>query len=288
MESYANNLRQSLPKPTDRFMLGKSGLQVGPICLGMTASPQTVIAAYDEGVNFFFVTGDLHWPLYDGIRKGLTKLLSGAPSRRQEIVVGVVSYLDNPLFSALQFNEVIAEVPGLDYVDLMIAGAVASEQSFYSRVDSLARARYGGQHGARAIGATFHLRSLALAADYYGLLDISFIRYNSSHPGARKDLFPYFRQDRSGLVFNFKSVMSRVTAEMLESFNLPKPYWVPDACDYYRFVLSRREIDGILCSPMSAEEMHQLARALDRGPLTHDQEDYMIRLSSLVHAPILT
>jgi hypothetical protein len=288
METYGNKLRETLPKPGDRFALGKSGLRVGPICLGMTASPETVIAAYEEGVNFFFITGDLHWPLYDGIRKGLGRLLSGAASRRQEIVVGVVSYLDNPLFSALQFNEVIAEVPGLEYVDLMIAGAVASDQSFYSRVESLTRARAAGLHGARAIGATLHQRSLALIADYYGLVDISYIRYNSSHPGARNDLFPYFRADRSGLVFNFKSVMSRVTAEMLEAMNLPNSNWVPDPCDYYRFVLSRREIDGILCSPLQPEEMRQIARALDRGPLTPEEEDYMIRLSSLVHSPILT
>ena len=40
----------------------------------MTVSPETVIAAFEEGVNFFFITADLHWPLYDGVRKGLAKL----------------------------------------------------------------------------------------------------------------------------------------------------------------------------------------------------------------------
>src|SRR5215471_15526270 len=140
-------LRHKLPKPGDRLALGRSGLQVSPICLGLTQSPETVIAAYEEGINFFFLTADLHWPIYDGIRKGLAKLLQGNASRRHEIVVGVVSYLDNPLFSALQFNEVISEVPGLDYVDVMIAGAVASDQSFYSRLDSMSHARSVGQHG---------------------------------------------------------------------------------------------------------------------------------------------
>jgi hypothetical protein len=281
-------LRQKLPKPTDRLPLGKSGLKVSPLCLGMTVSPDSVIAAYESGINFFFVTADLHWPLYDGIRKGLAKLLQGNKARRDEIVVGVVSYLDDPLFSALQLHEVIGEVPGLERVDLMIAGAVSSDQSFYSRVNSMTQARARGHNGAKAIGATFHQRRLALAADYYDLLDIGYIRYNSAHPGAKSDLFPYFRPTRSTLIFNFKSVMSQVTKEAFDALKLPKTHWLPDVCDYYRFVLSRPEIDGVLCSPLQPEEVRGLAKALDQPPLSAEQEQYMIWLSSLTHQPVLT
>src|SRR5262249_39269455 len=207
------------------------------------------ITAYEHGINFFFLTADLHWPLYDGLRKGLARLLKDNPGRRQELVVGVVSYLDNPLFGAFQFHEVIAEVPGLKYVDLLIAGGVPAETSFCSRLDSLASAKRSAHNGARAIGATFHQRALALLADYYDLLDISFIRYNAAHPGARRDLFPYLRQGRTCPVFNFKSVMAQVPRDAFDALGLPSGYWCPDACDYYRFVLSRPEIDGVLCSP---------------------------------------
>lgn len=261
---------------------------VSPFCLGLTSSPEAVLAAFENGINFFFLTADLHWPLYEGLRKGLAKLLEASPSRRQQIVVGVVSYLENPLFSGLQFNEVIAEVTGLERVDLMIAGGVSSDESFYSRLGSIARARAGGLHGARAIGATFHQRRLALAADYYDLLDISYIRYNSAHPGARTDLLPYFRPYRASLVFNFKSVMSMVARGTFEALRLPKTYWCPDTCDYYRFVLSRPEIDGVLCSLMQPEEVKELARALDKGPLSEAEQQYMTWLSSLVHAPVMT
>ncbi len=279
--------RYRLPKPSDRLPLGKSGLQVSPVCLGMTESPDTVVAAYESGVNFFFVTADLHWPLYDGVRKGLAKLLNGNRARREQIVVGVVSYLDNPLFAALQFHEVVAEIPGLERIDLIIAGAVSSDQSFYSRLDSIARARASGHNGARAIGATFHQRQLALAADYYDLLDISYIRYNSAHPGARTDILPHFRPQRNNLVFNFKSVMSRVSRETFDALGLPQNYWLPDPCDYYRFVLSRPEINGILCAPSRPEEIRELAQALDKEPLTYQEEEYMIWLSSLAHAPVM-
>ncbi len=280
--------RDHFPKPADRLPLGRTGLTVSPFCLGMTASADSVIAAYESGINFFFVTADLHWPLYDGVRKGLARLLDGNKTRRDEIVVGVVSYLDDPLFSTLQFHEVIGEVPGLDRVDLMIAGGVSSDQSFYSRLNSLERARSQRHHGAVAIGASFHQRSLALVADHHGLLDISYIRYNSGHPGARRDLFPYMRPARTGLVFNFKSVLSRVSKEMFQNFGLPSNYWLPDMCDYSRFVLSRQEIDGILCSPMTADEVRGMVAALDKGPLTQEEQEYMIWLSSLAPTPALT
>ena len=140
--------RRTLPKPTDRLPLGKSGLRVSPFCLGITSTPDTVVAAYEAGVNFFFITADLHWPLYDGVRKGLAKILDGNPSRRDELVVGVVSYLDEPLFSVLQFHEVINEIPGLDRVDLLIAGAVSNDQSFHSRLPAIERARNVRHNGA--------------------------------------------------------------------------------------------------------------------------------------------
>lgn len=280
--------RRTLPRITDRITLGQSGLKVSPYCLGMTQDPETVIKAYEAGVNFFFVTADLHWPIYRGLRDGLAKLIAANPARRDELVIAVVSYLDNPLFSALQFHEVINEIPGMKRADLIIAGAVSSDQNFYSRLESLATARQRSHCGARAIGATFHQRQLALAADHYNLLDISYIRFNSAHPKARVDLLPYFRPQRGGLVFNFKSVMSHVRPEVFKSLGLPQNYWLPDPADYYRFVISRNEIDGILFSPMVPDQVADFAKAIERGPLTAEEEEYMVWLSSLAGSPALT
>src|SRR5581483_8130992 len=117
--------RGSLPKASDRLRLGKGGLSVSPICLGITGSGDTVLAAFDAGINFFFVSADLHWPLYEHLRRGLAQLLARGPAVRDEIVVGVVSYLEEPLFKYLQFQEVLDAIPGLKRVDLLIAGAVS-------------------------------------------------------------------------------------------------------------------------------------------------------------------
>ncbi|HYD68819.1 hypothetical protein [Azospirillum sp.] len=274
--------RQSLPKPQDRLPLGLTGLTVSPFAIGIT-TPETVLAAYEMGVNFFFLTSDLHWPLYQGLRDGLVELFKRGPSVRDEVVVAVVSYLDQPLFSYLQFNEVIDSVPGLERVDVLMAGAVPGEANLYSRFNSIHGARNARHFGGRALGASFHHRPSALVSVNANLLDINFIRYNTSHPGAVNDVFPYIRPDRTGLIFNFKSTMSQVTPEQFRKMGLGDRYWLPRTTDYYRFALTVPGMDGILCSPQSPAEFEQTVEAMNAGPLTPQEEAYMRWLSSSVN-----
>ncbi|MCW2248158.1 hypothetical protein M2352_003792 [Azospirillum fermentarium] len=274
--------RQSLPKPHDRLPLGLTGMTVSPLALGIT-TPDTVLAAYDMGINFFFLTSDLHWPLYQGLRDGLAELFRSRPSARDEVVVAVVSYLDQPLFNYLQFNEVIDSVPGLERVDVLMAGAVPSEANLYSRFNSLHGARSARHFGGQALGASFHHRPAALLSINANLLDVHFIRYNTSHPGAVTDIFPYARPDRTGLIFNFKSTMSQVTPEQFRKLGLDGRSWLPKTTDYYRFALTVPGMDGVLCSPQSPEQLNGIVEALNAGPLSAEEEAYMRWLSSSVN-----
>ncbi|HYI83794.1 MAG TPA: hypothetical protein VEX11_11360 [Acetobacteraceae bacterium] len=273
--------RERLPKPTDRLSLGYSGLTVSPICIGIVGEPETVPAAFDAGVNFFFVSADLHWPLYQGVRRGLELLFERGNGFRDQVVVGVVSYLDQPLFQALQFHEVLQSVRGLERVDLLIAGAVSSAQSYNERLPSLQNARATAHCGARAIGCSFHDRRCALGSINLNALDISYIRYNTAHPGAESDIFPFMRRDRTGLIFNFKSVLSAVTPEHVQRLGLgSSSLWLPKITDYYRFVLTNPHIDGVLCSPSTPSQFAELQAALEDRPLTVAEERYMAWLSS--------
>jgi hypothetical protein len=274
-------IRTFLPKPEERLRMGKSALRVSPLCIGMVESPDVIPAAFEAGINFFFISADLHWPLYEHTRQGVSKLLKGNKARRDEVVVGVVSYLDEPLFGALQFNEVLDEVPGLDRIDLMIAGAVSENRNFYPRLQSLAGARQIGHVGASALGASFHQRELALVAANHDLVDIMFTRYNTLHPGARNDLYPYLHPRRAVLNYNFKSMLSWVPPERLVELGFTDQYWMPDPGDCYRFALTQPGVDGVLCSPGSAAQVKELVDALDKGPLRPDEEHYMITLSSI-------
>jgi hypothetical protein len=59
-------MREHLPRLTDRIPLG-GGLMVSPVCLGripdedLPGSVNTACAEFDAGVNFFFLSCDLHW-----------------------------------------------------------------------------------------------------------------------------------------------------------------------------------------------------------------------------------
>jgi len=61
--------RDHFPKPSDRLPLGRTSLTVSPFCLGMTASADSVIAAYGAGINFFFVTADLLIAVADSLNR---------------------------------------------------------------------------------------------------------------------------------------------------------------------------------------------------------------------------
>ena len=273
--------RATLPKFTDRLTLGKDGLRVSPFCLGQVRSPAAVVAASDRGIKFFFVTADMHWPMYAALRKGLGDLLARGPRIRGEIVVGVVCYPTQPEFCSLPFQEVLGEIPGLGTIDLLIAGgAYAGELD--TRLPVYEEHRRQRYLGAGAIGVTFHARSTALAAFNQNLLDIAFIRYNPDHPGASTDLFPQLQRQGRTLLFGFNSTRGFLRPSRLESLGVKQGvYWCPTITDYYRFALSQPELDGLLVSPGTPAEVAALETALDQGSVAEEEERFLLDLSLL-------
>jgi hypothetical protein len=304
----SNTSSKRLPELTDRLILGDQGLRVSPCCLGMVDSADTVIAAFEAGINFFFITTDLHWPLYAATRRGIRELLARRRHIREQIVVAGVCYQTQPIFCYGPFEELLNEIPELERLDVLIAGGVyGNEQG--RRTPIYEQHRSTRFLGARAIGATFHDRSAALTAIRDQQVDIAFIRYNPGHPGAVKDLFAYLQgagpassepklanqgpsvegTAESGdpalargtgartLLFNFKSTFGYVPPAEMEAMGLHgSVYWHPQITDHYRFVLSRREFDGILIGPRTPEDLGGIAEALANGPLTEEEQAYLL------------
>src|SRR5581483_4876061 len=145
----------AFPKPTDRLALGDGGLRVSPYCLGLVQEdPRTLEAAFEAGINFFFVTGDLHWPRYELARRGLRALLS-RPGVRDQLVVAGVRYLTQRDFSDGPIVELLQAVPELGTLDVYVMGGVYME----TLLPRLSTAHYLREHlpvGIRSLGATFH------------------------------------------------------------------------------------------------------------------------------------
>jgi hypothetical protein len=268
--------RAVLPKLTDRYALGPHGLEVSPICLGMTDDPDTIGAAFDAGVNFFFLTADMHWPLYESTRRGLIDLLRRSPRVRDEIAVAVTAYVAQPEFLHAPFQEVIDAVPGLGHIDVAVAGG-AYAVDFFTRMVVFERDyRRGRQLGCRAIGASFHDRPTCALATSSGLTDISYVRYNAAHAGARAEVFPLLSANPPTLLYSFKSTTPFFTGPSDPAVRVT---------DHYRFVLTRPELDGILCSPTRPAMVTELADALDEGPLDEAEEEAFVRSRGQSYRP---
>ena len=69
--------------------------------------------------------------------------------------------------------------------------------------------------------------------------------------------------------------------ERYAELGLNDDYWQPEITDYYRFALTRPEIDGLLCSPTTPREVEALSKALQAGPLDEEEEKYLIDLAAL-------
>jgi hypothetical protein len=162
--------RTLLPKSTDRLPLGDSGLRVSPCCVGIVRDPKTISAAFDAGINFFFVTADMHWPLYENIRRGLADLLARGRHMRERIVVAGVAYVTQAEFCAMPYEELLEAVPGLGHLDVLIAGGVYAAE-FPTRLAVYTEHRRQRFVGARAIGASFHERRAAIPAIRDNVID---------------------------------------------------------------------------------------------------------------------
>jgi hypothetical protein len=260
-----------LPLPTDRISI--ADLAVSPLCIGMVEDPDTIAAAFDAGINFFLLSADMHWPRYEATRISLARLLARIP--RDQVVVAAASYVTQPEFCREPFREIIEAVPGLTVVDVLVAGgayATELEERLPIYVDHR-RDRFAG---ARAIGVSFHDRRAAATAINTGALDVAFVRYNAAHPGAQRDVFPLLGTPRRTRVLGFTSTGGHRPVP-----NADPDLWIPEITDHYRFALSRVGLDGLLCSPTQPRHVHELVAAMQRGPLSLEEEEHMMALAAM-------
>ncbi|NOU28065.1 MAG: hypothetical protein HOO96_09190 [Polyangiaceae bacterium] len=113
------------------------------------------------------------------------------------------------------------------------------------------------------------------------LVDLCFVRYNAEHDGAARDVFPFAAAGGRPLLYCFKSTGGYVPDAALDAARLPREKWRPAVADHYRFVLSRAAVDGVLCTLASNAEVDALCSALDEGPMTEEEEQYVVGLAHL-------
>ncbi len=249
---------------TDRLPLGEH-LQVSPFCLGLIDDPEMVLRAFDAGINFFFVSCDLHWPLYEPLRRGLTQLLARGGDIRDRIVVAAVSYISEMGAVRQAQRELVQALPSLGHLDVLLTGSLYAAD-LGPRVHALEDQRARGDWGARAIGASFHDRRTAATAHRAQLVDLVLARYNPMHPGARRSVSAF-----AGRVARAALSTSRARTALSAPRNGLRWDWATATgarrCRTIIGLRCRRHIDGILGGVQTPAELDALTAALAQGPL---------------------
>jgi hypothetical protein len=256
---------------------------VSPFCIGIVADAHVIPAAFEAGINFFFVSADMHWPLYEATRRGLRDLLASKPNAREEIVVGVVSYVTQLEFCYAPFNEVVDELGENQRIEVAIIGGSYGHEVGH-RLAVYQQHRANNFLGTRAIGASFHDRAAALELVNRNAVDIAYVRSNVVHPGAHEDLFPHVKprgEGRTTLIYNFKSTEGFLLDDEYAQLGLDDDYWRPHVTDYYRFAFGAAALDGLLIALPYPRAVQDLADAMAKGPLDDEDRKYLLDLADL-------
>jgi aryl-alcohol dehydrogenase-like predicted oxidoreductase len=241
--------------------------------LGLAANfgidEDAVRAAMDRGVNLFL------WTMR---AKGLANPLREALKQRRE-TVAVVGYATMGWFGwgVRRDAESLLRKLGTDYLDVYQLGWLGVASSWTSSTErELVHLRESGK--VRSIGVSIHNRKRAGELARSAPLDQLMIRYNAAHPGAEQDLFPCIRDGKP-------SILAYTATDWRRLLKRPKGWTgeVMSAGDCYRFQLSSPQVDVALMGPSNREQLEENLNALDRGPLTPDEDQWMRAFGKAVH-----
>jgi len=228
-----------------------------------------VRAAMDRGVNLF---------LWTRRAKGLGQPLRRALLQRRESVA-VVGYASVGWFGwgVRRGAESLLRTLGTDYLDVYQLGWVGVGAAFNSTTErELVQLRESGK--VRAISVSIHDRVRAGQLARTSPLDMLMIRYNAEHPGAERDIFPHLQNGKP-------SILAYTATSWRRLLKAPKGWPGPTmtAGDCYRFQLSSPHVDVALMGPTTRAQMEQNLAALEKGPLSPDEDQWIREYGRLKH-----
>jgi aryl-alcohol dehydrogenase-like predicted oxidoreductase len=169
------------------------------------------------------------------------------------------------------------KVLGTDYLDVLQLYWVSKMSRLSpAMMDEMVRLRESG--AVRALGVSIHDRPRAGRLALDSPLDLLMIRYNAAHPGAEADIFPHLAR-RQPAVVAYTATSWRKLLRAPTGWKGP----VMSAGDCYRFCLTSPHVDVVLTGPKDLAELRQNLAALERGPLSEEEQRWMREYGKRVH-----
>ncbi len=248
------------------------GRQVGRMGLATNfgLSERGVHLAIERGVDYFFWAAFRSGPATKALRESF-------PAAREKLVIAsgtTVGWFSGTLRGTV---ERALRKLGTEYLDVFQLNWLGVAAAYTpAHLEELAKLRDEGK--VRKLGISIHDRARAgkLAED--SVLDLFMIRYNAAHPGAERDIFPHLAKRRPAVVAYTATAWQRL-------FKRPSG-WSGEpasAVDCYRFCLSSLHVDVVLTGPKTEAQLLENLSALDRGPLSPEEDDRMRAFGRAVH-----
>ncbi len=279
--------------------LGRTDLTVS--CLGLGGgggiSSEDTLYAFEQGINYFFYSSDLHHYIYSSMSDALRKLCDRRSSVREKVVLATVSYIKSPEAALPALLDQFVEL-GIDYIDVLFWGWIGTndgqalqdclqlspdlrgKNSVYQRtIERMfgTSERLKKMGAVRYIGASFHDINLARQWLDSPLLDVVMVRHNVAHRSAQNKIFNQLEarnSQRPGIV-TFKSTGSHSGALWDIPAGLPAGCWQPSVPDLYRYSLSQNCVDVCLAGWQCREEIDAAIAGVQKGKLTPAELDYL-------------
>lgn len=279
--------------------LGRTDLTVS--CLGLGGgggiSSEDTLYAFDQGINYFFYSSDLHHFLYQKMAGGLRQLCGRGSSVREKVVLATVTYIKSPEVAASALFDQFQEL-GIDYIDVLFWGWIGANDgsalneclklspdlrgpnSVYQRMTERIAGtseRLKKMGAVRYVGASFHDLNLAHKWLNSSLLDVVMVRHNAAHRTAQTQVFQHLNAEdpnRPGIV-TFKSTGSHTGVLWDAPDGLTAACWQPTVPDLYRYSLSQNCVDVCLMGLQRREEIDAAIAGIQQGKLTPAELDYL-------------
>ncbi|MEQ8960431.1 MAG: aldo/keto reductase, partial [Coleofasciculus sp. C2-GNP5-27] len=107
--------------------LGRTDLTVS--CLGLGGgggiSSEDTLYAFEQGINYFFYSSDLHHYIYSSMSDALRKLCGRKSSVREKVVLATVTYIKSPEMAISALLDQFLELK-IDYIDILFWGWVGT------------------------------------------------------------------------------------------------------------------------------------------------------------------
>jgi aryl-alcohol dehydrogenase-like predicted oxidoreductase len=254
-------------------LLGRSGLFVGR--LGLSSSYGAPAGAYERaferGCNYFY------WG--SARRKGMGEAIRHlAGQHRTTMVVVLQSYSRHGLLLRRRIESGLRRL-NLDYADILLLGwhnRPLSPRLMETALQLQQRGRV------RHLAVSGHNRTMFQQFARDLRLQVLMLRYNAAHRGAEKEAFPYLERQgeaKAGVV----CYTATRWGTLIDPRNTPPGLRTPTAVDCYRFVLSNPDVDVCLTGPSTLVQMEANLKALELGPLSEEEMQWMRKVGDNVH-----